>query len=328
MLSDFDNQFQTIHSISGIEFVEIIPENPIGNPVVYCLGWTGTIEGCREYFKDFYDGGKTVLSIRYPTETPPFAQESIPEGFSSYGFQSALALLTVLKEKKLQVVDLVGHSEGGTIALMLNALLPTLDIKSENIILVNSAGFGTASPIEMYKRITNMLAQELQRTAKNPELFEKMSTVLSSGMKSFGTNPHSMAEGASVMDVDIQVLLSSLFRHGQHLAIIHANDDPVVKLQEVAWNVRNTQETIMQERVTETLERMPDLQNEPDVRDHVTNAVRELDAQEFTNPLVIFLPGGHLFHGLYPKTYVRIAVDLLNYFRTGILPKRQIANGE
>jgi pimeloyl-ACP methyl ester carboxylesterase len=294
-----------------VNFVEIIPPHPEGNPLVLSLGWTGDIAGCRRLYEGFFRSNKHVFSIQYPTDRPGISKSELPEGFSPLGYRNALALTEAIAQKGYKNVDLVGHSLGAAVSLMANKLLTErgMDINVNNIVLVNPVGI---TPIDLKTGIHRWREERRQediRVRNNPGLSE---LAMERGVGQVLRHPlNTIFEGIDALRVDMQSLLGFAYRNNQNLTIIHAGDDPFTPQEEL---VRGIESMKSNER-----------NNLLATADKATTGIVKMEVR---SPHVLTIPAskkpGHLFNGLYPEnpySYAPLVCDVLKSKHTKNFPK-------
>ena len=100
--------------------------------VLLLHGWGGSLNSFRAIEKQLIDRNYSVITLDFPgfggSDTPP-------ESFTMKDYYIIVSEL--LREENLTKVDVIGHSFGGRVAIMLASLEPE---KVDRLVLVDSAG--------------------------------------------------------------------------------------------------------------------------------------------------------------------------------------------
>ena len=124
----FEEQFHNFEEIKlgegEFEAIDLTPEEITDEtPVLLVPGYGKTPRSYKELLFEIYKSGRRVISMTAPTMDISLSKEEIP-GIPKVQVTRAEALLQLLKEKHINNVDVIGHSEGGMNATIAASLDP------------------------------------------------------------------------------------------------------------------------------------------------------------------------------------------------------------
>lgn len=119
--------------LNGLKITYRFSKGLTEQPVVLLLhGWGGNLNSFRYLEKELISSGFSVLTMDFPGFG---GSEQPPESFTLHDYYKIVSQL--LEVENLQSVNVVAHSFGGRVAIMLASLKPQ---KVNKLVLVDSAG--------------------------------------------------------------------------------------------------------------------------------------------------------------------------------------------
>lgn len=232
-----EEQFQKPHilEIGGkeIEVVDIQPEiSKTEVPVVVAPGWAATPEVFKDNILTLAELGRRTISINSPHGIETDVADGLPEA----ELRKVAALVETLKEKDINQVDAVGHSEAGIYLTIAATLYPD---KFRNLVLVDPGGMiGEDRPERLAARFSMDIIKQLIRSTKEHEIIKPIRKASSVAGKAIMGGPRkSFQEVLDISNTQIHELLRGLRKKGIGISIIHAVDDkafPMDRVQKIA----------------------------------------------------------------------------------------------
>ncbi len=117
---DFDLQFNQPQKIyfrdSEIEVWDLQPQNirPKTIPLLFVPSWGATPRSYKEGLKIHFEAGRRIISVAFNPKTKNVDVKEIPAPLAT----KTATILEVLSQKKIPIVDAIGHSEGGMLLVL------------------------------------------------------------------------------------------------------------------------------------------------------------------------------------------------------------------
>jgi pimeloyl-ACP methyl ester carboxylesterase len=188
-------------------------------PVFFIPGWLATAKGKhRENVLGLAKGGRRCLSLStaHGIICDPNLRGKIKA--NEPAMCKVSAVVKAIEERQVTTTDLIAHSEGALIALLVAQVVPE---RIRHIVLVNPAGLiGPDSFLRLVFQFFSelyhqMLAQSGAQSVENPVM-----TVLSRFLLSF-------RQVVAIARSDNSRILKSLSQQGKKIAVIHCTQDRV-----------------------------------------------------------------------------------------------------
>jgi len=218
-----------------VKVIDVIPEkvkDPI--PAILLPGWGTSPELYKRNINELARYQRRVLSIETASGIEDSALKVLPgaEGVPEVEMRRISALISVMEKKKLDLVDIVGHSYGGMYAAFGAMLRPE---KFRNIVLVNPAGIvGPDSSLQLLQRASIEALQEAMRGMKEKSLRDSLIHIASHSASTISTSPfHACREVIAIANTEIHNTLAFLKEKGVHISIIHTIDDATFPMERV-----------------------------------------------------------------------------------------------
>lgn len=232
MTATFESQFAAKEHIDTpfgtVETVDITPEKIVHPmPVLMASGWGETLELQQECLKEIYLSGRRVIALRHAALIKKHGNKT---PFPIAELQKAETLLLLLRQKRIQQVDVISHSEGAINAVIAATLQPQT---FRNFVLVTPAGVsGRDSSIRI---ITGFLRHVLQAWMQSPQDSKRMLQ----GVKRPAHQQEASLlrrllslryEITAMATYDIYPLLAELRKQGSKIAILAGERDTAFPL--------------------------------------------------------------------------------------------------
>lgn len=223
----FEGQFNNKHSYESlggvIEATFLKPENPKTDiPVVIAPGWSEGQLVLRQTAEQLYKAGRPVIILDHPR----LGGKVIPrEDYTTEELRKALTMQEIVRQEKIEKVDILAHSEGAINGAIFASLEPG---KVRNMILVNPAGLiGKNTFPGLFGRFIMKNAQNIVGAIKDTSTTKQVSTGLMEGGKYMVKNPvRAIKEVSEIFQTQIDEALLELHKSGIGIVIIHGADDP------------------------------------------------------------------------------------------------------
>lgn len=230
-----------------MKVIDLKPEKEKSEvPTIFLRGWGTTAEVYRTNLKEIARDGRRAIAIDEPagievaniSEKDKEKSGNIPE----LELRKVAALLKVVDAKKLEKIDLVGHSEGAIYGLYAAMLRPGL---VRDIVLVDPAGMMTEgdSPLRVSGRAIIDLAVQIGGIYKkfiSEGDVSAISKTLAGGqelLKVFYSNPeHTVGSIGAITQTEIQDVLKLVHDLGTKISIIHGVDDQMFSMENMQKN--------------------------------------------------------------------------------------------
>lgn len=217
-----------------VEVVDIKPDKEKDEvPTLVAPGWAATPEVLKDNILTLAEEGRRTISINSPHGIETQKVENFPEA----ELKKVAAVMEVLKEKKIDKIDAVAHSEAGINIAIAATLYPE---KFRNIVLVDPGGMvGEDNLGRLIKDFSNdIVIKQTMDSLKDPERIKPIVRALKEAGKSILAGPkETVKEVLAISKTQIHELLKGLKEQGIGITIIHGVDDrafPMDKVQKIA----------------------------------------------------------------------------------------------
>lgn len=251
-VENFEEQFshtEKIEIAGGIaEVIDVKPEHQKTEvPVFFVSGWGITHNIYKEPLKKLVEEERRVVSIATPRSggNPLEALErldvSLPEGAAKSPEQvrKALGILEVIKEKGIEKVDGLTHSEGALSMLLAATIQPE---KFRNIVLFTPAGI--VGEDNIFRLMNGFRAQSIRpQSMKDVPITEQDKAIGTQVLKELGAfllkNPlRAIREVIDIQKSDVLEILKNLHDKGIGIVIMSTIDDPVFPMDMIQKNLK------------------------------------------------------------------------------------------
>ena len=238
----FDEQFaqkEKFELLGGeIEVVDIRPENQKTDvPVVFAPGWGETPETFRDSIRIMSELERRVISLKHSRSgDKPEPKDEYPAD----ELKKALALLSILENKNLTVIDAVAHSEGAINTCIAASLYPE---KFRNIILVGPGGLiGEDKFLKLAGRFSqNIIRAALEMLAKPETRLSLLKAGTESAKYIMSNHYQALKEAIAISETEIYNMIKDLHQQGIGISVIHGVDDPVFPMGKMQETVKEDQ---------------------------------------------------------------------------------------
>lgn len=141
-------------------------ETPNSLPIVFIPGWGASPRVYKDSLRIYHASGRRVVTVAFSPKVEEVEKEGIPRAL----FTKAIAVLHVLKEKRIQKADAIGYSEG-TVILQIAAHEEACRFRNF-VFQAPTSLMGKSSYIQIFKMEFRNLLQ-LLRVARNVSPEEK-----------------------------------------------------------------------------------------------------------------------------------------------------------
>lgn len=216
-----------------LEILDIKPEKETSlEPVLMIPGYAATPKRIKKAMKELADQGQRVLAVNPPRE--PMIERGTREDAIKEHLQKAFNCIIALEQKGIRKVRIVGHSEGGIVAMLVAKILEEYNETAEtviDIVLVNTAGMiGKDDPWNLIKRFWSR-----RRTGKEHQgVFKRMKKIipavsLTRDFFSYVKKDFAMAsrEFEAIAASDISAEIEDLRKKGIRVKILSGGDDRI-----------------------------------------------------------------------------------------------------
>ncbi|MFA4871514.1 MAG: alpha/beta fold hydrolase [Patescibacteria group bacterium] len=216
-----------------VEVIDIHPEiSKTEVPVVVAPGWAATPEVFKDNILTLAELGRRTISVNSPHGIETSEIEGLPEA----ELRKVAALMEALKEKDIDQIDAIGHSEAGIYLTIAATLYPD---KFRNLVLVDPGGMiGKDKPEYLAARFSLDILRQTIRSLREHEIIKPaMKASLVAGRAVGGAPAQSLREVVAISNTQIHDLLRGLREKGIGISIIHAVDDkafPMERVQKIA----------------------------------------------------------------------------------------------
>jgi pimeloyl-ACP methyl ester carboxylesterase len=244
--NDFERQFskkEIFDVLDGkIEAIDIRPENQkTETPVLFAPGWSCTTETYKDSIKELVKKERRVFGINHARrgiDTGLISPE-VREKHSDDELRKALSILALIKEKNIEQVDMIAHSEGAINAAIAASIEPE---KFRNIVFVAPAGIiGKDKFPKLAGRFAITMIKDYFRSVFGSNT-EKIcfSRTIKESIKYIAKNPlRALKESVAISESEIHNMLKDLHEKGIGVAVVAGVDDkvfPMDKIQQIAKN--------------------------------------------------------------------------------------------
>lgn len=223
--SDFEQQFEKRHYFQSpfgkIEFREVIPSNPKTHiPVLFAPGWRETPELQKECINQVFNTKRRVLTLVHTSKL--YKREKLGD-YPEAELQKAQTLLSLLKERSIQEVDVITHSEGAINVTIAATLTPE---RFRNLVLVTPAGLTgkdslTRVSIGFLKHISQSKSSLHRPNRDVRKIQHKKDVNIIQNML------FALQEGKAIAGFDIHPLLLDLKKKVIRIAVLVGKNDTV-----------------------------------------------------------------------------------------------------
>jgi predicted ATP-grasp superfamily ATP-dependent carboligase len=204
-------------------------------PILFCPGWMENPENHKETIYALYRLGRRTIFPDSPHGIEPKERTLYPEA----ELRKAAVLIETLRLLKISEVDAIAHSEG---AINL-AIAATAETKSpfRNVVFHSPAGMCDAASLlrgawrgfqealhENIRQKTRLTERQLLRDAQRRRMYL------------WKTLRQTLLEACAIVRADIRGMLVTMRRQGTAIAVIHAVDDRLFRMNKMQRNLDAT----------------------------------------------------------------------------------------
>lgn len=207
-------------------------------PTVVLSGWITPPQTFDKNIQALAEAGRRVIAADAPhgVNVKEYRSRGVPE----VEMRKVEALVKTLEAKNILKADLVGHSEGGLVAVLAASLYPD---KFRNLVLVDPSGIiGKDNLAHLSVRFTKDFLRQRKRIEKEEELAGAVKNLLRRSQLPLLKSPRrALGEVTAISQADIRHLLENLKQKGIGISIIHAVDDQAFPMERVQQMVNTKQ---------------------------------------------------------------------------------------
>lgn len=244
--SSFEQQFsnkETLHFKEGkIDVVDIAPKNlREETPILLVPGWSENPSTYKDSLNFISDQNRRVLSLGY---SPNLRKIENDGQYPDVELQKANLLLDVLKQKGIEKIDVIAHSEGAINVLIAAMIDPSY---FRNVVLDKPAGLiGHDSKRGLISRFISLMKQEIKL---RPLLSTDPNSALTAAARVtayLAEHPvRVMKELDALTSYEITDLIKDLReKEGVMFSVFAGVDDPLFPAFTVGWQIKNTRQPI------------------------------------------------------------------------------------
>lgn len=223
-----------------IEAVDVVPDTlKTETPLLLAPGWAASSETFKDSIKILFEKNRRVISLEHASEgvSEDLMDEHLKQQYPADELRKAMALLALIKEKNIDKIDVITHSEGAINTAIAASLEPE---KFRNIVFMAPGGMIGK---DTFPKLAGRFSYGLIRDAiKNnfSEDFDKArgARAMKVAIKYMASNPkRALKESVAISSSQIHEIIKELHSKGIGIAIASGVDDPAFpmdKMQETA----------------------------------------------------------------------------------------------
>jgi pimeloyl-ACP methyl ester carboxylesterase len=225
---------ENFNLVNKEDIIEINPEKVKDEtPVLFSPGW-GIKDISKSIMELIAKEDRRVISTFFSREEK-LMESGSKEDIPVAELQKAMALIEVIKDKGIDKVDAIGHSEGGLNLVIAACLYPE---KFRNIVLIAPAGMmGKDSPLDLAIRFLKDESIEEIKNKKGINMNSLYSYIKDVIIHTSKNLPLVVKEVKAMTSIDIFEMTKYLKEKGVGVGLVCGANDKVFPIEEVMKNM-------------------------------------------------------------------------------------------